>query len=111
MKKMLAVLSYIGALSLPATAMSADQLINLPVCDCLSVEDLHGLATYALSKRRYNVEEDTPEMLVGEQDGLKVEILIQSNHEILIRWKEGFGHRRDQWLRNLKTDILWKLAE
>jgi hypothetical protein len=30
---------------------------------------------------------------------------------VLIRWKEGFGHKNDQWLRNLKTDVLWRLAE
>jgi hypothetical protein len=28
-----------------------------------------------------------------------------------IRWKEGYGHDRDLWLRNLKTDVLWRLAE
>ena len=49
-------------------------------------------------------------MLVGEQDDLRVEVLIEPGR-VLIRWKEGFGHKNDQWLRNLKTDVLWRLAE
>lgn len=97
-----------GVLSLPAGA--ADQLIRLAECEALSTEYLHELAMYALERRRYNVEENTPTMLVGEQDGLKVEILIEPTH-MTIRWKEGFGHSKDQWLRNLKTDVLWRLAE
>jgi hypothetical protein len=31
--------------------------------------------------------------------------------QMVIRWKEGFGDKNDQWLRNLKTDVLWRLAE
>jgi len=30
---------------------------------------------------------------------------------MVIRWQEGFGSKNDQWLRNLKTDVLWRLAE
>jgi hypothetical protein len=69
------------------------------------------LAMRAFENRGYNIEQDTPTLIVGEQDDLKVEILIQPDNYIVIRWMEGFGHRRDQWLRNLKTDILWELAE
>jgi hypothetical protein len=77
----------------------------------MTMADMHDLAVYALTNRQYNIEENTPNYLVGENDGLKVEILIESDTDITIRWKEGFGHRRDVWLRNLKTDILWRLAE
>ena len=93
------------------TANAADQLINLAECQNLTIEDLHRVAVAALRDRAYNIEEDTGEMLVGEQDDLKVEILISAPQRIVIRWKEGFGHSRDQWLRNLKTSILWELAE
>jgi hypothetical protein len=48
--------------------------------------------------------------LVGEQDDKRVEIVIEPLR-MVIRWKEGFGHKNDQWLRNLKTDVLWRLAE
>jgi hypothetical protein len=102
------VLAGLGAFAGPAQA--ADQFIKLSECEVLSTEYLHELATYALIKRRYNIEEDMPMMIVGEQDDLKVEILIEPAN-IVIRWKEGFGHKNDQWLRNLKTDVLWRLAE
>jgi hypothetical protein len=94
-----------------APARAADQIIDLSEFAALaSPEILHAAAEYALTKRRYNIEENTTAMLVGEQDDLRVEIVI-SPAKVLIRWKEGFGHKNDQWLRNLKTDVLWRLAE
>ena len=91
-------------------AWAEDQHIRLTEYP-LSQADVHGLAMRAFQKRGYNIEEDTPTMLVGEQDDLKVEIIFEDTADIVIRWKEGFGNKRDQWLRNLKTDILWDLAE
>ena len=93
-----------------APAFAADQIIKLPECEALQPERLRELAEYALTKRRYNIEENTATMLVGEQDDLRVEILLEPM-QMVIRWKEGFGHKNDQWLRNLKTDVLWRLAE
>jgi hypothetical protein len=59
----------------------------------------------------YGIEEDTPTALVGEQDKLKVEIIVEPSH-LVIRWKDGFGsEKKDNWLRNLKTDVLWRMAE
>jgi hypothetical protein len=102
----------VGGALLSSTASAADQIINLAKC-CKSVtaEDLHAAALGALQVRNYNIEEDTPSMLVGEQGELKVEILITPSEQVVIRWKEGFGHKRDTWLRNLKTSFLWELAE
>ncbi|WP_428096517.1 hypothetical protein [Candidatus Rariloculus sp.] len=111
MKKLLASLILLGSIALPMHAWSADQIIRLTECQALTQDDLHVLALGALSKRRYTIEEDTSTMIVGEQDDLKVEILIEADSEIVKRWKEGFGHRRDVWLRNRQTDILWALAE
>lgn len=91
-------------------ALGADQHIRLDACS-LTQTDVHSLAMRAFEKRRYNIEEDTPTMVVGELEDLKVEIIFDDPTDIVIRWKEGFEHRRDQWLRNLKTDILWELAE
>jgi hypothetical protein len=93
-----------------APAFGADQIIKLPECQALTPEQLRELAEYALTKRRYNIEASTTTMLVGEQDDLRVEVLIEPM-QMVIRWKEGFGHKNDQWLRNLKTDVLWRLAE
>jgi hypothetical protein len=99
----------VAALGAPARA--ADQVIDLSEFEALaSTEILHAAAEYALTRRRYNIEENTATMLVGEQDDLRVEIMIAPG-QVLIRWKEGFGHKNDQWLRNLKTDVLWRLAE
>ena len=98
----------VSLLSLPAHA--ADQIINFSACTATSVERLHELATYVLTRRRYNIEDDTPTMVVGEQDNLRVEILLEPSR-MTIRWKEGFGHPKDQWLRSIKTDVLWRFTE
>lgn len=100
----------IAVLSAGLPARAADQFIDLSECKDITVDYLHQLAEYALSVRRYNVEENTPTLLVGEQDKRKVEILLEPG-KVHIRWKEGFGYKNDQWLRNLKTSMLWRLAE
>ena len=99
----------LAILAVGVPAHAADQVINLSKFE-VSTEYLHELAEYALTRRRYNIEENTPTMIVGEQDNLRVEMLIEPK-KITIRWKEGFGHPKDQWLRSLKTDVLWRLAE
>lgn len=110
MKKLLVVPGIIATMIVSSPAWSADQHIRLAEC-ALSQADMHTLALRAFEKRGYNLEVDTPTMLVGEQDDLKVEIIFENSSDIVIRWKEGFGHKKDQWLRNLKTDILWEMAE
>lgn len=110
MKKALLFSGLAAAAMIQTPAWAEDQHIRLTECP-MSQTDVHALAMSAFEKREYNIEEDTPTMIVGEQDDLKVEIIFEDTTDIVIRWKEGFGHRRDQWLRNLKTDILWGLAE
>jgi len=100
----------VALIGLGSSAHAADQLIDLTEFKDVSVAYLHQLAEYALSERRYNIEENTPTLLVGEQDKKKVEILIEPGR-VHIRWKEGFSASKDQWLRNLKTTILWRMAE
>jgi hypothetical protein len=109
--RVLALCVGIGLAALGGPARAADQVIDLSEFEALaSAEILHAAAEYALTRRRYNIEENTATMLVGEQDDLRVEIMLAPGR-VLIRWKEGFGHKNDQWLRNLKTDVLWRLAE
>jgi hypothetical protein len=108
--RLLATVLGLAVLAVGAPALAADQIIKLSECEALDPEHLRELAEYALTKRRYNIEENTQALLVGEQDDLRVEILIEPM-QMVIRWKEGFGHKKDQWLRNLKTDVLWRLAE
>ena len=100
----------VAVIGLGSPAHAADQVIDLTEFKDVSVQYLHQLAEYALSQRRYNIEENTPTLLVGEQDKKKVEILLQPGR-VQIRWKDGFGASKDQWLRNLKTSILWRMAE
>jgi hypothetical protein len=100
----------LGVAAFGAPAYAADQVIDLSEIPGISAEALHELAEYALSRRRYTLLENTPTLLVGEQDNLRVEIVIEPPR-MTIRWKEGYGHDRDLWLRNLKTDVLWRLAE
>ena len=109
--RVLALCVGVGLAVLGAPSRAADQVIDLSEFEALaSAEILHAAAEYALTRRRYNIEENTATMLVGEQDDLRVEIVVAPGR-VLIRWKEGFGHKNDQWLRNLKTDVLWRLAE
>jgi hypothetical protein len=110
MRSVVQLLAIVGFGVLATGAQAADQVIKLNECEALTSEELHELAIYALTKRRYNIEDDSPTLLVGEQEGRKVEIVIEPT-TMVVRWKEGFGHTKDQWLRNLKTDILWRLAE
>ena len=110
MKKSLVALAVAGASSFALPSFAADQVIKLPKCEALTTEKLHEFALSALAKRKYNIEQDTPTMIVGEQAKTKVEIVIEPA-SITIRWKEGFGKDKDYWLTNLKTDVLWSLAE
>jgi hypothetical protein len=98
----------VATLAVPAHA--ADQIIDLSEIPGISVQALHELAEYALVRRRYTIEENTPTLIVAEQDNLRVEVLIEPPR-MTIRWKEGYGHDRDVWLRSIKTDVLWRLAE
>jgi hypothetical protein len=93
-----------------APALAADQIIKLSECEAVTPEQLREMAEYALTRRRYNIEENTSALVVGEQDEKRVEIVIEPL-QMVIRWKEGFGSKNDQLLRNLKTDVLWRLAE
>jgi hypothetical protein len=106
----LALCLGLGVAALGAPAYAADQVIDLSEIRGITNEALHELAEYALTRRRYTIEENTPTLIVGEQDRLKVEVIIAAPR-MTIRWKEGFGHDRDLWLRSIKTDVLWRLAE
>jgi hypothetical protein len=100
----------LGVAAFGAPASAADQIISLEEIPGISTEALHELAEYALDRRRYTILENTPTRIVGEQDRLRVEIVIEAPR-MTIRWLESYGHDRDLWLRNLKTDVLWRLAE
>jgi hypothetical protein len=80
-------------------------------CKDLTVEDFHAVAVWALEKRKFEIEEDTPSSLTGAQRGKKVEISMADPGHIVIRWVPGFGHGTDKWLNHLYQEVTWRLAE
>jgi hypothetical protein len=108
--RILAASVGVTVLVVGAPAAAADQVIKLSECEALSPAEVHEWAETALTRRKYTIEENTPSLLTGEQDNLRVEIVIEPL-QVVIRWKEGFAGKNDYWLRNLKTDVLWRLAE
>ena len=83
---------------------------DIDYCNDLTVDDFNAAAKWSFQKRKYQIEEDSSSSLTGGQRGKKVEIAMTNPGHIVIRWVPGFGHTKDDWLRNLKHDMLWKLA-
>jgi hypothetical protein len=57
----------VGLLAAAVPAFAADQVTRLDECGGLSIETFRQAAEYALTNRRYNIEENTPTLVVGEQ--------------------------------------------
>jgi hypothetical protein len=85
--------------------------LSINWCKNLTVDDFHAVAVWALEKRKFQIEEDTPSNLTGAQRGKKVEISMADPEHIVIRWVPGFGHGNDKWLNHLYQDVTWRLAE
>jgi hypothetical protein len=99
-----------GSLLFLANQMSAaDEVINLH-CRSLTEAEFTVIGEQVLRKRRYQIERYTLDTVMGRLKNRKVVIFLASPEQIVIRWMPGFSGR-NLWLRNLKTDILWKLAE
>ena len=90
-----------------ALPVRADETIHLAKCDA-PPSALHAAALDALTKRKYKIESDTPELIVGALDKYKIEIAI-SPPTVEIRWQGKPGH--EYWIHNLKTDMLWALTD
>ena len=95
-------------LSISVGAQADSWSINY--CTDLTVDDFHGAAKWSFFKRNFQIETDTPSSLSGAQKWKKVEIAMTAPGQIVIRWVPGFGYTSDTWLKNLKSDMLWKLA-
>ena len=83
---------------------------SINYCKDLTVDDFHAAAKWSFQKRKYQIETDTPSSLTGGQRGKKVEIAMMVPGHIVIRWVPGFENQGDGWLKNLKSDMLWKLT-
>jgi hypothetical protein len=101
----------LGSLLFLANQMSvADEVINLH-CRSLTEAEFTAIGNHVFARRRYLIERYTGDTIMGKLKRYRVNILLVKPDQIVIRWVPGFSGRTDQWLRNLKTDILWKLAE
>ncbi len=80
-------------------------------CKDLTVDEFYAAAKWSLQKRKYQIEEDTPSSLTGEQKGKKVQITMTDPGRIVIRWVPGFGYGSDGWLDRLYRDVIGRLAE
>ncbi len=126
----------LGSLLFLANQVYAEQTINLSTCRGLTVEDFNAVAKWALTKGHYQIEKDTGDTLTGVQKQLEprrlirdmfrrmgekenmqlignivVEIAMTGPDEIVVRWKPGSEAQDENSLRNLKANILWRLAE
>jgi len=77
----------------------------------MTTKQFHDAAKYAFKNRGYQVEDIGPTAVTASLRGKTVEMVITVPGQIVIRYKEGSELGRDQWLRNLKTDVLWELTE
>ena len=84
--------------------------VDINYCKDLTVDDFYAAAKRSFHRRKYQIEEDTPSSLTGGQKGKKVEIAMTDARHVVIRWVPGFANQRNDWLQNLKQDMLWKLA-
>ena len=84
--------------------------IDINYCKDLTVDDFYAAAKWSFHRRKYQIEEDTPSSLTGGQKGKKVEIAMTDPGHVVIRWVPGFANQGNDWLKNLKQDMLWKLA-
>ncbi len=99
-----------GSLLFLANQISvADEIINLH-CRSLTEAEFTAIGEHVFTSRRYSIANYSGDTVMGKLKNRKVVISLASPDQIVIRWLPGFSGR-NQWLRNLKTDILWKLAE
>jgi hypothetical protein len=109
--RVLAVGLGVGLVAIISPAHAADQVINAAsCCATVSAEQWRAMAEYAFTKREYNIEENTPSLVVGELEDKRVEVVIEPG-KVVVRWKEGYSGRNDLWIRNVKTDMLWRMVE
>jgi hypothetical protein len=109
--RVLAVGLGVGLAAVISPAHAADQVINVAsCCATVSAEQWRAMAEYAFTKREYNIEQNTTSLVVGELEDKRVEIVIEPG-KVVVRWKEGYSGRNDLWIRNLKTDMLWRMVE
>ncbi len=100
----------LGCLLLVATEAYAVQQVSVKGCKEFDVDKFNRVARAAFANRKYFIEKDEGQSLIGAQKKYKVEIVLTSPDLIEIRWVPGFAHKKENWLLNLRKDILGYLV-
>ena len=98
----------LGSLFFPFGANAADWIFNY--CENLTSDRFLKAAKSALTERRYKIEKETPNSIIGAQRGKKVEVTMTSPRRIVVRWVPGFGYRKDNWLKTVRNDVRNKVV-
>ncbi len=107
--KLLGCFSLAGLL-LFSTAINAEVAINLSKCGSLDTETFKTIAKTAMSRRHWQVEEESANSIIGGLKDYKAEITMENPTKIVIRFLPGFAHRKENWLWNLRKDFLDELT-
>ncbi len=103
----------LGASLTPQSASAVkwrqSEVINLH-CRTLTQPEFAAIAHQIFANRKYQIEGDMGGMVTGKHKNRFVEMELTRPDQIVIRWSAGYEGRTNQWLRNLKTDMLWRLA-
>lgn len=102
-------IAVFALLSFGSAGAQADERINF--CKDMTTKQFNDAARSAFVKRGYQVVDVSPSAVTASLRGKTVEMVITVPGQIVIRFKEGSEEGRDQWLRNLKTDVLWELTQ
>ena len=103
---MKALATYLlGCLLLVATGAYAVQQVSVKGCKEFDVDKFNRIAHAAFTKRKFFIEKDDGDSVIGARKKYKVEIVLTSPETIEIRWVPGFGYRKDHWLDRLSRDI------
>lgn len=103
------IVTVLALLSFVHAGARADERINF--CKDMSTKQFNDAARSAFVKRGYQVGDVNPTAVTASLRGKTVEMVITVPGQIVIRFKESSEEGRDQWLRNLKTDVLWELTQ
>ena len=101
----------LGCLLFFSTAANAEVAINLSKCSNLNTDTFKSAAKAAMSRRHWQVEEESSNSVTGAYKRYKAEITMESPTKIVIRFLPGFAHKKENWLKNLKKDILDELTK
>jgi hypothetical protein len=79
-------------------------------CKDLTADQFHKAARMALNERRYKIESESANSVIGRSGGKKAEFEMRGARIIVVGWVAGFGGEDQRHLTALKNEMLWALA-